>query len=71
MPVGFGRLWVLLVAPKKKTKKENTMEIDPPSQPLHAAAAFNYCVSAHKPTGVLASLVSNFVDKNTLNLIVG
>ncbi|KAK3281911.1 DNA damage-binding protein 1 [Cymbomonas tetramitiformis] len=31
---------------------------------------WNYCVTAHKPTTVTASVVGNFTSENELNLIV-
>jgi hypothetical protein len=47
------------------------MEIDgagaAPSQP---GALFNYCVTAHKPTAVIASVVGNFTGPNDVNLII-
>lgn len=47
------------------------MEIDgagaTPSQP---GALFNYCVTAHKPTAVIASVVGNFTGPNDVNLII-
>eukprot|EP00983_Pelagomonas_calceolata_P092493 1157670-Pelagomonas_calceolata.AAC.2 len=46
------------------------MEIDTPA-PQIANSLFNYTVTALKPGGVVTSLVGNFVDSNTLNLIVG
>lgn len=33
--------------------------------------AFNYVVTAQKPTGCVASLVGNFMGKDNLDLIVG
>ena len=46
------------------------MEVDTPAAAI-PNGAFNYIVSALKPAGVVTSLVGNFVDASTLNLIVG
>lgn len=47
------------------------MEVDIPQVPSPPSGAFNYCVTALKPGGVVTSLVGNFMDSGTLNLIVG
>ena len=47
------------------------MEIDEAHPSSVSNGAFNYVVTAQKPTRVVTSLVGNFVSSDSLNLIVG
>lgn len=47
------------------------METDELPSNSTTSGAFNYVVTAQKPTGVVASLVGNFMGSETLDLIVG
>ena len=49
---------------------QQKMDVDvPASMSSNANAAFNYVVSAQKPTGVVGSLVGSFTDAGALNLL--